>query len=147
MILEELSTEIERIMGEIKNIDPATTDYRTASTNLHEIVKILHEELDARDSDLDRSTKRELDKAAQKLKETELEFKRAAEDARRELDKKEAEEKQRQAIRDTKIGVIKVLIMIAGTILSIIVTGRMEANSILPQKAFSWAQKLFTIRM
>lgn len=121
---EEMANELERILEEMKHLDPATEKYKFAVSNYHELMKALHEELEACDSDLDHTLKRELDKA------------------RFELSKSEEKNRVHQAKVDALIGLGKVGLTILGTVLAIVVTGSLEESTILSQKCFGLVRGL-----
>lgn len=121
---EEMASELQRLLEKLKTLDPTTEAYSTAVKNYHELMKTLHEELDACDSDLDHSLKRELDKS------------------RLELNQLEEKNRARQAKVDTIISVVKIGMSVAGTIAAIIVTGSLEESTILSQKCFGLVRGL-----
>lgn len=121
---EEMATELQRLLDKLAKLDPTTEEYSTAVKNYHELMKTLHEELEACDSDLDHSLKRELDKA------------------RLELNQTEEKNRARQAKVDAILGIVKIGCSIAGTIAAIIVTGSLEESTILSQKCFGLVRGL-----
>lgn len=121
---EQMANELDRILGELTNLDPASEKYSTAVKNYHELMRTLHEELESCDSDLDHSLKRGLDKA------------------RLELNQLEERNRVRQARLDTIVGFAKIGLSVAGTLAAIIVTGSLEESTILSQKCFSFIRNL-----
>lgn len=119
MDLDEMLEEITRLQGELKKLDPKTEAYSTAVKNYHELMKTFHEELESRDSDLDHSLKRELDKA------------------RLELSKVEEKNRVTQGRWDVVVNVLKIAGSVAATFGAIILTGSLEETTILSQKCFS----------
>lgn len=119
MSQEEMAKELERILEKLKTLDPTTEEYSTAVKNYHELMKTLHEELEACDADLDHGLKRELDKA------------------RLELAKIEERNRVHQARMDAILGLVKIGLTVSGTLAAIIVTGSLEESTILSQKCFS----------
>ena len=119
MSQEEMAKELERILEKLKTLDPTTEEYSTAVKNYHELMKTLHEELEACDADLDHGLKRELDKA------------------RLELAKIEERNRVHQARMDAILGLVKIGLTVSGTLVAIIVTGSLEESTILSQKCFS----------
>lgn len=119
MDLDEMLEEITRLQGELKKLDPKTEQYSTAVKNYHELMKTFHEELESRDSDLDHSLKRDLDRA------------------RLELSQTEERNRVRQGRWDAILNVLKVVGSVGATFGAIILTGSLEESTILSQKCFS----------
>ena len=124
MSQEEMANELERILEQLKTLDPTKDDYSTAVKNYHELFRTLHEELEACDSDLDHTLKRELEKA--KL----------------ELSKTEEENRAKQAKRDALWGLVKIGASGVVALAAIVATGSMEQSTILSQKCFSFIRAL-----
>ena len=124
MDLDEMLEELNRVREKIKDLDPTSEAYSTGVKNLHENQKMLHEELEARDSELDHELKRELDKA--KL----------------ELSQVEERNRMNQGKWDAILGVVKIGLTVCGTIAAIIVTGSLEESTILSQKCYGLVRGL-----
>lgn len=121
---EDMALELQRLLDKLETLDPTTEEYSTAVKNYHELMKTLHEELEACDSDLDHSLKRELDKA------------------RLELNQTEEKNRNRQAKIDAALSITKTVLSVVGTIAAIIVTGSLEESTILSQKCFGLVRGL-----
>ena len=119
MDLDEMLEELNRLQKVMKKLDPSTEAYTIVAKNFHELSKVVHEELESRDSELDHDLKRENDKA------------------RLELSKIEERNRKNQGIWDTILGFAKIGGSIAGTLAAILLTGTLEESTILSQKCFS----------
>ena len=124
MDLDEMLEELERLQKELTKLDPKTEEYTVAAKNFKTLSETLHSELEARDSELDHSLKRDLDKA--KL----------------ELSKVEEKNRVRQGRWDAILGFAKVGVSVVGTLAAILLTGSLEESTILSQKCFSLVRGL-----
>ena len=124
MSQEEMANELDRILEDLKKIDPTSEKYTEARKNYQEMFRTLHEELEACEADINGRHKRELDKA------------------RLELERLEEMHRSKQATRETVLGLVKLLLTIVGILAAIILTGSFEQTSILSQKCFTLIQQI-----
>ena len=121
---EEMANELDRILEDLKKIDPTSEKYTEVRKNYQEMFRTLHEELEACEADINGRHKRELDKA------------------RLELERLEEMHRNKQATRETVLGLVKLLLTIVGILAAIILTGSFEQTSILSQKCFTLIQQI-----
>ena len=121
---EEMANELDRILEDLKKIDPTSEKYTEVRKNYQEMFRTLHEELEACEADINGRHKRELDKA------------------RLELERLEEMHRNKQATRETVLGLVKLLLTIVGILVAIILTGSFEQTSILSQKCFTLIQQI-----
>lgn len=124
MSQEEMANELDRILEDLKKIDPTSEKYTEGRKNYQEMFRTLHEELEACEADINGRHKRELDKA------------------RLELERLEEMHRNKQATRETVLGLVKLLLTIVGILAAIILTGSFEQTSILSQKCFTLIQQI-----
>lgn len=124
MSQEEMANELDRILEDLKKIDPTSEKYTEVRKNYQEMFRTLHEELEACEADINGRHKRELDKA------------------RLELERLEEMHRNKQATRETVLGLVKLLLTIVGILVAIILTGSFEQTSILSQKCFTLIQQI-----
>lgn len=123
MSQEDMAKELDRILEKLRELDPTTEAYSFGIKNYHELMKTLHEELDACDSDLDRRQKRYV------------------EQKRAELAEREERNRRIQFIVDSILRVSGKAVSAGMLLGGIILTGTLEQNTILSSKCFSLVQK------
>lgn len=121
---EAMMNELDRILEELKKLDPTTEKYKIGMACYHELMTAFHEELEACESDLDHSLKREVEKE------------------RLVLSKKEERNHRIQIIVEAIVGLLKIGLTIAGTLIGVVLTTSLEETTILSQKGFNWILRL-----
>ncbi len=124
MSQEEMANELDRMLSILRELDPTSEKYTEGRKNYQEMFRTLHDELDACEADLNGRHKRELEKA------------------RLELERLEEMHRNKQATRETVLGLVKLILTIVGILGAIILTGSFEQTSILSQKCFTLIQQI-----
>lgn len=121
---EAIYGELERLRLIMEKLDPTTPEYAAIEKLYLNLLEGFHKDLEACDADLNNQLKRKLDKANQELRE------------------KEAADRVRMSQMEALCGLGKVCLLIAGTVVSIVLTGSLETTQILSSKCLSWIRAL-----
>ena len=123
-IQEQMLEEIGRILGKMCTLEPDSEEYTNMRKNLNELMDAFHKDLEVTNSDLAFERKWKLDQARQALDEEKM--------------KGDLKRAKMEAI----IGLLKTILLIGGTLASIVLTGFLEESTILSSKCLSWIKAI-----